>query len=250
MKVIRAILVDDEPLTRERIRTLIEKTEAIEVIGEGRNGLEALDLITQLTPDLVFIDVEMPELDGFGVIRELDPENLPVVVFITAYEEYARQAFDIGAVDYLYKPVTPSRFAAAVGRAREKLAGRSASELHALIAAATGAKRGYRKRFVVRRGAEHVFIPVEQVEWIDAADNYLRLHVTGKTHFARGTMKQVEEELDPSLFVRIHRSAIVAVDRIRAIRSHESGGHVVEMNDGVQLRTSRQFASRVSGLLA
>jgi two-component system LytT family response regulator len=192
----------------------------------------------------------MPELDGFGVIRELDPENLPVVIFITAYEQYARQAFDVGAVDYLYKPITPSRFAAAVGRAREKLNHRSSADLQSIISAAGQAKRGYRKRFVVRRGTEHFFIPVDQVEWIDAADNYLRLHVGSKTHFARGTMKQIEEELDPDHFIRIHRSAIVAVDRIRAIRSHESGGHVIELNDGVQLKTSRQFASRVSELLS
>jgi two-component system LytT family response regulator len=248
--MIRAIIVDDEPLTRERVRTLIEKTEGIELVGEGRNGLEALDLITQLEPDLVFIDVEMPELDGFGVIRELDPDNLPVVIFITAYEQYARQAFDVGAADYLYKPITPSRFAAAVGRAREKLGHRSRDDLTSLISAAGQSKRGYRKRFVVSRGTEHFFIPVDQVEWIDAADNYLRLHVGTKTHFSRGTMKQIEEELDPDQFIRIHRSAIVAVDRIRAIRSHESGGHIVELNDGVHLKTSRQFASRVSELLS
>ena len=250
MSIIRAIIVDDEPLTRERVRTLIEKTDGIDMVGEGRNGLEALDLITQLEPDLVFMDVEMPELDGFGVIRELDPNSLPVVIFITAYEQYARQAFDVGAVDYLYKPITPTRFAAAVGRAREKLSHRSNADRHSLISAASQAKRGYRKRFVVRRSTEHFFIPVDQVEWIDAADNYLRLHVGSKTHFARGTMKQIEEELDPDHFIRIHRSAIVAVDRIRAIRSHESGGHVVELNDGVQLKTSRQFASRVSELLS
>lgn len=249
MSMIRAIVVDDEPLTRERVRTLIEKADGIEVIGEGRNGLEALDLITQLEPDLVFIDVEMPELDGFGVIRELDPDNLPVVIFITAYEQYARQAFDVGAIDYLYKPITPSRFAAAVGRARERLDRRSSADLHTLALAASQAKRGYRKRFVVRRGTEHFFIPVDHVEWIDAADNYLRLHVGGRTHLTRGTMKQIEEELDPDHFIRIHRSAIVAVDRIKAIRSHESGGHIVELSDGVQLKTSRQFAPRVSELL-
>lgn len=250
MTAIRAIVVDDEPLTRERVRTLIEKTDGIEVIGEGRNGLEALDLISGLKPDLVFIDVEMPELDGFGVVRELDPKDLPIIIFITAYEQYARQAFDVGAVDYLYKPITPARFSAAVGRAREKLARHSATDLETLLLTAAHARRGYRKRFVVRRGSEHFFIPVDQVEWIDAADNYLRLHVEGKTHFSRGTMKQVEEELDPGKFVRIHRSAIVAVDRIRGIRSNESGGYVVELTDGVQLKTSRQFAPRVSELLS
>ncbi|HEX6575247.1 MAG TPA: LytTR family DNA-binding domain-containing protein [Gemmatimonadaceae bacterium] len=249
MTSIRALIVDDEPLTRERVRTLIEKTDGMEIVGEGRNGLEALDLITSLEPDLVFIDVEMPELDGFGVIRELDAEKLPAVIFITAYEQYARQAFDVGAVDYLYKPITPSRFADAVGRARDRLERKSQLDLNAILSLSEQRRTGFRKRFVVRKGNEHFFVPTNDVEWIDAADNYLRLHVSGKTHFTRGTMKQVEEELDPERFVRIHRSAIVAIDKIRSIRSHESGGHTIELSDGVQLRSSRQFASRVSGLL-
>jgi len=252
MKEIRAIVIDDEPLTRERVRDLAAKSGGISILAEGKNGLEALDLIAQHKPDLIFIDVEMPELNGFGVISELNDESAPAVIFITAYEHYAKKAFDVGAVDYLHKPITPSRFDAAVGRAKERLERPSIAEWRRLIAAASDAERarGRRKRFVVRNGSAHYFIATDDVDWIDAADNYLRLHVGSKTHFARGTMKQAEDELDPAHFVRIHRSAIVAVNRIRAIRTADSGGHIVELNDGVQLRSSRQYFPRLSELLA
>lgn len=250
MKSIRALIIDDEPLTRERVRDLALRAQ-IDILGEGANGLEALDLIARHKPDLIFIDVEMPKLNGFGVIAELSDDSTPAVIFITAYEQYAKKAFDVGAVDYLHKPITPSRFAAAIARAREKLERPSIAEWRRLVAAASEAERarGSRKRFVVKNGSSHYFVQVDDVEWIDAADNYLRLHVGQKTHFARGTMKQAENELDPGKFVRIHRSAIVSVNQIRAIRNTESGGHIVELNDGMQLRSSRQYFRRVSELL-
>ena len=252
MNPIRAIIVDDEPLTRERVRDLASLSNGITIVGEGSNGLEALDLIALHKPDLIFIDVEMPELNGFGVIAELNDESVPVIVFITAYEHYAKQAFDVGAVDYLHKPITPPRFADAITRAKEKLERPSIAEWRKLIAAASEAERarGKRKRFVVKSGSTHYFVAVDDVDWIDAADNYLRLHVGSKTHFARGTMKQAEDDLDPDRFVRIHRSAIVAVNRIRAIRNTETGGHLIELTDGVQLRSSRQYFRRVSELLS
>jgi two-component system LytT family response regulator len=248
---IRTLVVDDEPLTRERVTTLIAESTGLEIVGEARNGLEALDMISRLEPDLVFIDVEMPELDGFGVIAELNVKHAPAIVFITAFENYALQAFEVGAIDYLHKPVTRQRFEAAVTRAKERLDRPSMSEWKSLIAAAASAERsrGLRKRFVVRQGEAHHFVPVESVDWIDGADNYLRLHVGPKVHFYRSTMKQAEEELDPARFVRIHRSAMVAIDRIASIRSHDSGGHVVKLLDGMELRRSRQYAARVSDLI-
>jgi two-component system LytT family response regulator len=252
MKSIGAVIVDDEPLTRERVKDLAGQTEGLSIVGEGSNGLDALDLIARHKPDLVFIDVEMPELNGFGVIAELSEDAMPAVIFITAYEQYAKQAFDVGAVDYLHKPITPSRFAAAINRAKEKLERPSIEEWRRLVAAASAAERarGMRKRFVVKSGSTHYFVAVEDIDWIDAADNYLRLHVGQKTHFARGTMKQAEDELDSDKFIRIHRSAIVAVNRIHGIRNTESGGHIVELNDGVQLRSSRQYFRRVNRLLS
>ncbi len=250
MTAIRVVTVDDEPLARERVSTLVRETEGLELVGEAINGIEALDLITRLDPDLVFIDVEMPELSGFGVIAALDDARVPAVIFITAFEQYALQAFEVGAVDYLQKPVTRQRFEAAVTRARERLGRRPADYGLTLVSSATVAERarGYRTRFVVRRGNTHHIVPADQVDWMDVADNYLALHVSSKTHLWRGTMRQAEDELDPDRFVRIHRSAIVAVDRILTIRAHESGGHVIEIKGGVQLRSSRQYTDRVRAL--
>jgi two-component system LytT family response regulator len=248
---IRVVTVDDEPLARERVSTFVRETEGLELVGEANNGIEALDLITRLEPDLIFIDVEMPELSGFGVIAALEEARVPAVVFITAFERYALQAFEVGAVDYLQKPVTRQRFAAAVARAGERLGRRQADDWPALVASATVAERarGFRTRFVVRRGNTHHIVPADQVDWMDVADNYLCLHVGPRSHLWRGTMKQAEDELDPDRFVRIHRSAIVAVDRILTVRTHDSGGHVIELKGGVQLRSSRQYADRVRALL-
>jgi two-component system LytT family response regulator len=248
---IRVVTVDDEPLARERVSTLVRESDGLDLVGEAANGIEALDLITRLEPDLIFIDVEMPELSGFGVIAALEEARVPAVVFITAFERYALKAFEVGAVDYLQKPVTRQRFAGAVARAKERLGRRQADYRAALVASATVAERarGFRTRFVVRRGNTHHIVPGDQVDWMDVADNYLCLHVGPKSHLWRGTMKQAEEELDPDRFVRIHRSAIVAVDRIVTVRSHESGGHVIELKGGVQLRSSRQYADRVRALL-
>jgi two-component system, LytTR family, response regulator len=248
---IRVVTVDDEPLARERVSTLVRESDGLELVGEAANGIEALDLITRLEPDLIFIDVEMPELSGFGVIAALEEARVPAVVFITAFERYALKAFEVGAVDYLQKPVTRQRFAGAVARVKERLGRRQADYRAALVASATVAERarGFRTRFVVRRGNTHHIVPGDQVDWLDVADNYLCLHVGPKSHLWRGTMKQAEEELDPDRFVRIHRSAIVAVDRIVTVRTHESGGHVIELKGGVQLRSSRQYADRVRALL-
>ena len=250
MSVLRVVVVDDEPLARERIVTLVRETDGLELVGEGGNGLEALDLISRLDPDLLFIDVEMPELSGFGVIAALDRSSVPGVVFVTAFTHYAMQAFDVGAIDYLHKPVTRARFLAAVERARERLAHGSSAQRRALVQEAAQAERarGLRTRFVVRRGDTHQFVPVADVDWIDVADNYLRLHVGARTHLCRGTMKEVVEELDPTHFVRIHRSAIVAADRIVAIRSRGTG-YVVELRGGVRLRSSRRYAGQVRALL-
>jgi two-component system LytT family response regulator len=250
MSSLRVLTVDDEPLARERIATLVRETAGLELVGEGSNGLEALDLISQLDPDVLFIDVEMPELSGFGVVSALDGSRVPGVVFVTAFTHYAVQAFDVGAIDYLHKPVTRARFLAAVERARARLEHDSTLRRRALVleAAQADRARGPRTRFVVRRGDTHEFVPVADVDWIDVADNYLRLHVGARAHLCRGTMKEAVEELDPAQFVRIHRSAMVAVDRIVAIRSSDPG-YVVELRGGVRLRCSRQYARQVRALL-
>src|SRR5262245_2274789 len=203
---LRVIAVDDEPLARERVASLVHDDAGLELVGEASNGLDALDLITTASPDLVFIDVEMPELSGFGVVSALRGGRMPAIVLVTAYDKYALRAFEVGVIDYIQKPVTPQRFAAAVERARAQLQRRSQDQADALLAnvATLERARGNRTRFVVRRGNAHQFVPVEQVDWIDVADNYLQLHSGARTHLYRGTMKEIEEELDPSTFVRIH----------------------------------------------
>jgi two-component system LytT family response regulator len=250
--MIRAIIVDDEPLTRERVRTLALDAGDIDVVGEARNGLEALDLIARVQPELVFLDVEMPELDGFGVVATLDAESAPAVVFITAFEQYALKAFDAGVIDFLHKPITRTRFAAAVSRARARIGANSSTEWKALVQSAQAAQRarGFRERYVVRRGATHYFLPVGEITWIDAADNYLNLHAAGRTHLVRGTMKQAEEELDPAHFIRVHRSAIVASASVTSVTMLDSGGFMIALRDGSSIRGSRQYAARIRSLLA
>jgi two-component system LytT family response regulator len=246
----RVIAVDDEPLARERVAALVQGSDGLELVGEAGNGLEALDLIASLSPDLVFIDVEMPELSGFGVVSALRGERVPAIVLVTAYDKYAMQAFEAGVLDYLQKPVTPQRFAAAVDRARAQLR-QSTERADALLSNAADLERarGARTRFVVRRGNTHHFVPVEQVDWIDVADNYLQLHTGSRTHLYRGTMKDIEADLDPDRFVRIHRCVMVAIDRIASIQTLDIGGYLVTLNDGTQLRTSRAFAPRIRALL-
>ncbi len=247
---IRAVIADDEALTRERVRALATAC-GLEVVGEARNGLEALDLIASTAPDLIFIDVEMPELNGLGVVAALEPDVVPVVVFITAFEQYALKAFDVGAIDYLHKPVTRSRFEASVARARERITQRTAAERESLVegAAAMERERGFRSRFVVRRGNSHHFVSANEIDWIDAADNYLQLHSAKRVHLWRGTMKQAEDELDPAQFMRVHRSAIVAVDRIQSVATAD-GALVLTLRDESTVRVSRQYTERIKALLA
>jgi two-component system LytT family response regulator len=252
MTAVRVMVVDDEPLARERVVALVRATPGIELVGEAAHGLEALDLIASLAPDLVFLDVEMPELDGFDVAAALEDDSAPGLVFVTAYEEYAMKAFEVDAIDYLRKPVTPERFDAAVRRAIGRL-GRDRLSRAAVdrVVEARDRDRGRRRsRFVVRRGSTHTFVPVSEVDWIDAVDNYLQLHVAGRVHLVRSTMKDVERQLDPSAFLRVHRSAIVNIARIVAVDSHPAGGYLVRLADGTRLRTSRQYASGVRALVS
>lgn len=251
MSAVRVVVAEDEALARERIVALVRETPELELVGEASHGLQALDLITALTPDLVFLDVEMPELNGFEVVAALEERSLPGLVFITAYEEYALKAFEVDAIDYLHKPVTPERFHAAVRRALGRLArGRdsAAAVVRALAARSRDVAR-YRTRFVVRIRSTHTFVAVKDIVWINAVDNYLQLHTRAGTHLVRGTMKDAERELDPEQFLRIHRSAIVNVGRIVAVDALPDGGYGVRLDGGTKLKTSRQYAVRVRRLV-
>lgn len=252
MNPVRVVVAEDEALARERIVALVRGAPELELVGEASHGLEALDLITALAPDLVFLDVEMPELNGFELVAALEESSIPGLVFITAYEEYAMKAFEVDAIDYLQKPVTPERFAAAVRRAIGRLSrGRAAAAAIArAIVARNRETTRYRSRFVVRVRSTHTFVGVKDIVWIDAVDNYLQLHTRDRIHLVRGTMKDAEGELDPSQFLRIHRSAIVNIARIVAVDALPSGGYGVRLDEGTKLRTSRQYAGRVRELVA
>jgi two-component system LytT family response regulator len=252
--VLRTLVVDDEPLPRERSVTLVRATSGLELVGEAASGTEALDQVVALRPDLLFLDIQLPEMDGFEVVDALGGETPPAVVFITAYDEYAVRAFEVNAIDYLLKPVSPERFAAAVNRIRDRVP-RPEPDLADRIREALsrpGQERlaAPRRRFVVRRGNTHSFVPVPDVDWIDAEGNYLRLHVGRQTHLVRATMKTLESELVAQDFVRIHRSMLVNIDRVASVTPSGEGEYLVTLRDGTRLSSSRGYADRVRALLA
>jgi two-component system LytT family response regulator len=249
---LRTLVVDDERLARERVTTLVRDRPELTLIGEAQDGRTALDLIVEHRPDLVFLDVQMPELDGFQIIGALDGdgEPLPAVVFVTAYDAYALRAFEVSAMDYLLKPVTAERFAAAVSRVLARTAYRSSGvSLHAFAEQAAAARAERPTRFVARRGGKHYFVRVVDVDWIEADGNYVRVRTGDTVHLIRDTMHGVEAKLDPEEFVRIHRSAIVAIDRIQSIEVREAGEYLVTLRGGAKLVSSRGYSERVRALL-
>lgn len=249
---LRTLVIDDERLPRERIANLVRDHEDLALIGEAEHGAAALDAIVEMRPDVVFLDIQMPELDGFQVIAALDDDALPAIVFVTAFDEYAIRAFEVDAIDYLLKPVTTERFAAAIARvlARVERRDRSLDEpIRSLASRASESRAAQVTRFVARRGSKHYFVPVADVDWIEAVGNYVRLQTAEKSHLIRETMKGVEAKLDPAAFVRVHRSVIVAVERIRSIESREHGEYLVTMSGGTRFVSSRGYSERVRALL-
>jgi two-component system, LytTR family, response regulator len=248
---LRTLVVDDERLARERVTSLVRDRPELSLVGEAEDGRTALDLIVEHRPDLVFLDIQMPELDGFQIIGALEGETLPAVVFVTAYDAYALRAFEVAAMDYLLKPVTAERFAAAVSRVVARIGGgqRSAESLHAFAEQAAAARGERPARFVARRGAKHYFVRVADVDWIEADGNYVRVQTGDTSHLIRDTMHGVEAKLDPDEFVRIHRSAIVAIDRIQSIESREAGEYLVSLRGGAKLASSRAYNQRIRALL-
>ncbi|GJM44348.1 MAG: DNA-binding response regulator [Gemmatimonadota bacterium] len=251
---IRVLIVDDEPLARERLRSLLEKEDGIELIGECVDGRSAIETIDAEKPDLVFLDVQMPEFDGFDVLEAVEPNCRPVVVFVTAFDEYAVRAFEVHALDYVLKPFDRERFGAALGRARAEI-GRSATgggdidqRLEALLSELED-RRKRLERIVVKSGGRVFFLRTEDVDWIEAAGNYVELHVGAESHLLRETMNQLEKRLDPKLFLRIHRRIIVNVERIRQLEGVSHGEYVVVLKDGKRLGSSRGYRESVQRLL-
>jgi two-component system, LytTR family, response regulator len=242
---LRAMVVDDEAVARRRVRRLLASEPDVTVAGEYGDGASALDAIVAGRPDLVFLDVQMPELDGFDLVRALGTEAMPAIVFVTAFDRYALQAFDVHAIDYLLKPFTPERFRAAVARARERITSRRAGGDIAALVCALRERPRHLSRVVVRTGAKLVVVDLGTVDWIASADNYVRLMAGGKEYLLRETLAGLEQQLDPDRFVRIHRSTIVRIDRIAELHPASHGDVDVVLRDGTRLSLSRTFRPRV-----
>lgn len=239
MKKMRVLIVDDERICRTGIARLLQTDPTVEIAGEAANGLEAVEAIARLRPDLVFLDIQMPEMDGFETLRALRPDETPRVIFVTAYDQYAIRAFEVNALDYLLKPFSDERFASALARAKTEV-GRS---LEALLQSASAPRR-----FVVRTGNKVRFVAVEDVDWIEAAQNYVCLHSGADSGLLRETMNSLEQSLRPAGFVRIHRGLMVNAGRIREISSIGEGEY--EIRAGIHLlKSSRYYRKQVGALL-
>jgi two-component system, LytTR family, response regulator len=261
--ITRIVIADDEPLARQRIRSLLDDRRDIAIVGEARDGAEAVDLILRERPDVVFLDVKMPELDGFEVIAALeamddepDASLLPAIIFVTAFGEFAVKAFEVRALDYLLKPFDRARLDRALDNAASRRTSRGRGEAASLLApelrdllTMLRAEEQRDQRFLIKNGARMYFVLAGDVEWADAAGNYVRLHANGRTHLYRDTMKGVEARLDSRRFVRIHRSAIVNIDRVAQIEPYVHGEYIVTMRDGTRLTSSRAHSAGLRALL-
>jgi two-component system LytT family response regulator len=242
------MVVDDEPVARERIVGLLSQEKDIELVGECADGQQAISAIQSQHPDLVFLDVQMPVCDGFGVIEQVGAERMPPVVFVTAYDEYALKAFEVHAIDYLLKPFGRDRFQQTLQHAREHLERRRAGDLgKRLLALVQDLKPEPQKldRLVVKSGGRVFFLRTDEIDWIEAAGNYVRLHLGEDAHLFRETMNNMEARLDGKRFVRIHRSRIVNTDRIKELQPWFNGEYVVVLQNGARLTLSRGYREKL-----
>jgi two-component system LytT family response regulator len=247
----RILIVDDEPLARRGVVLRLRKFKNVDVIGECGDGATAVKAILKLSPDIVFLDVQMPGMDGFGVLRALPRESLPGVIFLTAYEHHALRAFQFYALDYLLKPVSRARFAAAVGRAHMLVDSASKAAMTDRVMEMLGqASDQYASRFTVQTGSRIQIVAAEDVEWIGTAGDYVELHSGGRSFLLRETMASLEQRLDPSNFIRIHRSRIVRSARIQELRSIDNHEFMVKLTDGTQHRSSRTYSNRLERWLS
>jgi two-component system LytT family response regulator len=242
---LRTLIADDEPLARDRLRTLLAREEGIELIGECRNGREVVEQLKIQAVDLLFLDIQMPGNTGFDVIDQIGLARMPLTVFVTAHHNYAVQAFEVHALDYLTKPVEPSRLGAALVHVRERINSRAAVLTQEVFQAlmttlgSTGARSDYPKRLLVPNGIKDSFVDVGDIEWIEASDYYACLHVGARSFMLRVTMKELGQSLDPKRFVRVHRSAIVNVEKVREILREGRSEGLVVMSDGQRLKMSK-----------
>ena len=260
---IRVLLVDDEPPARKRITKLLSEQPGFETVGTCANGKEALAAIQSEEPDLVLLDVQMPEMSGLEVLEALDPDTMPAVIFVTAYDQHALRAFELHAVDYLLKPFDDERFDLALQRARARIEGGHLAGLsHRLLALLRSVQEGRDEpislvdsppqqptdRLAIRSGDRILIVKVDDIDWIEGAGVYARLHVGTKTHLLRETLTNLAEQLDPERFVRIHRSTIVNRERVRELRSYFHGEYIVLLEDGTQLKLSRTYRDSLESI--
>ena len=261
--MLRALIVDDEELARRGLEIRLLALPDISIVGQCRNGREALAAVTDATPDLMFLDIQMPGMDGFEVLRKMSGSSMPIVIFVTAFDEYAIRAFDANALDYLLKPINDERLVEAVERARIALDERQAhlhrSKLLKFVCELTGqeltldnalfeANRDeprFPRRLAIQDGRQTNCVEVDSIDWVDAAGDYMCVHVDGETFVLRGTMKRLEELLDPKMFVRVHRSAIVNRHRVSALRPHRNGEYFLKLDCDHELKLSRKYKSNL-----
>jgi two-component system LytT family response regulator len=239
---IRALVVDDEPLARRTIRRFLGRDAGVEVVGECGDGESAVQAIRERKPDLVFLDIQMPEMDGFQVLHQIGANDMPVTIFVTAYDRYALRAFDANAIDYLLKPVGRERFERALARAKQRIAGEPKhDQVQQIIASLErlATAQNYPDRLAIPKNGRVQFVATKDIDWIEAEGNYLHLHVGNREHELRETLAALEEKLNPAEFLRIHRSTIVNVQRIKEIHAWFHGHHRVLLQDGTELRMSR-----------
>lgn len=264
--MLKALIVDDEELARRGLEIRLGGFEDISICGQCRNGREALTAIRDQRPDLVFLDVQMPGMDGFGVLRRLSGSDMPAIIFVTAYDEFALKAFEANALDYLLKPINDDRLAEAIGRVRRIGAGRAANEqrdrllkfvceltgrelsLDDALAEAAGPGQAYPRRLAIRDGGETSLVDVDAIDWVDAAGDYMCVHADGDTYVLRGTMKHMEEVLNPAIFVRVHRSTIVNRHRVTSMRPHRNGEYFLSLGADTELKLSRKYKGNLERL--
>ncbi len=232
---IRTLIADDEPLARSNLSVLLRRDPQIDLLGECGSGTEAIGEIRVTHPDLLFLDVQMPECDGFDVIEMLGTELPPAIVFVTAYDQYALRAFEAGALDYLLKPFDNARFELALGRAKQRIRGMNRGEN----------RPRKLERVVVKSAGEVCFVKIADIDWIEAADYYACLHVGTKSHLLRRSLSDLEQDLDPNIFCRVHRSSIVKLDRVRSLKLREDGEYELVLDNGARVRLSRRYRKQL-----
>jgi two-component system, LytTR family, response regulator len=261
---IQTLIVDDEPTARRGVRLLLERDAELAVIGEAASGSEAARKIAEEKPDLVFLDVQMPEMDGFKVLEAVQGKHAPVVIFVTAYDQHALRAFEVNAIDYLLKPYDDERFWAAVRRAKSEIQRRQTDTLGAKLnnllsylqssttpPAAEGPESAAPSdRILLKSGGEIYFLKADEIDWIEAEGDYMKFHAAGRTHLLRETMGHLEQRLDANRFIRIHRSTIVNIDRVKKLSPSFAGEYAVILHDGTKLKLSRGYHERLQKLLS